>query len=179
MVGHRPIDPTTGAATAAAGQVQVSVESAVAALDPRRWELVVAEERPRPFASTGVDTVNTCATPVLMLWTKCRAPFSHGSFDGFMASRAEWHGGWKRSPDALRALGARRRSSSSPVARSTAHHPRPNVGPSILIPGKRAMPTRAYVHVAADVPRSSQTPDVAMPLRSTARLYRGALRTVP
>jgi 2-polyprenyl-3-methyl-5-hydroxy-6-metoxy-1,4-benzoquinol methylase len=57
IVGHRPIDPTTGAATAAAGQVQISVESAVAALDPRRWELVVAEERPRPVASTGVDAV--------------------------------------------------------------------------------------------------------------------------
>jgi 2-polyprenyl-3-methyl-5-hydroxy-6-metoxy-1,4-benzoquinol methylase len=57
MVGHRPIDPATGAATAAAGQVQVSVESAVAALDPRRWELVVAEERPRPVAGTGVDAV--------------------------------------------------------------------------------------------------------------------------
>jgi hypothetical protein len=50
-------DPTTGAATAAAGQVQVSVESAVAALDPRRCELVVAEERPRPIAGTGVDAV--------------------------------------------------------------------------------------------------------------------------
>jgi 2-polyprenyl-3-methyl-5-hydroxy-6-metoxy-1,4-benzoquinol methylase len=57
MVGHRPIDPTTGAATAAAGQVQVSVESAVAALDPRRWQWVVAEERPRPVAGTGVDAV--------------------------------------------------------------------------------------------------------------------------
>jgi hypothetical protein len=57
MVGHRPIDPTTGAATAAAGQVQVSVESAVAGLDLRRWELVVAEERPRPVAGTGVDAV--------------------------------------------------------------------------------------------------------------------------
>jgi 2-polyprenyl-3-methyl-5-hydroxy-6-metoxy-1,4-benzoquinol methylase len=57
MVGHRPIDPATGAATAAAGQVQVSVESAVAALDPRHWELVVAEERPRAVAGTGVDAV--------------------------------------------------------------------------------------------------------------------------
>lgn len=57
IVGHRPIDPTTGAATAAAGQVQISVESAVAALDPRRWELVVAEERPRSIAGTGVDAV--------------------------------------------------------------------------------------------------------------------------
>jgi 2-polyprenyl-3-methyl-5-hydroxy-6-metoxy-1,4-benzoquinol methylase len=57
MVGHRPIDPATGAATAAAGQVQVAVESAVAPLDPRRWELVVAEERPRAVAGTGVDAV--------------------------------------------------------------------------------------------------------------------------
>lgn len=57
MVGHRPIDPATGAKTAAAGQVQVSVESAVAALEPSRWELVVAEERPRHVAGTGVDAV--------------------------------------------------------------------------------------------------------------------------
>ena len=57
MVGHRPIDPATGAATTAAGQQQVSVESAVAALDARRWELVVAEERPRSVAGTGVDAV--------------------------------------------------------------------------------------------------------------------------
>jgi 2-polyprenyl-3-methyl-5-hydroxy-6-metoxy-1,4-benzoquinol methylase len=57
LVGHRPIDPSTGAATAAAGQVQVSVEAAVAALDPDVWELVVAEERPRAVAGTGVDAV--------------------------------------------------------------------------------------------------------------------------
>jgi hypothetical protein len=57
MVGHRPTDPATGALTAAAGQVQVSVESAVAALDPGRWELLVAEERRRPVAGTGVDAV--------------------------------------------------------------------------------------------------------------------------
>jgi len=57
LVGHRPIDPATGAATAAAGQVQVSVESAVAALDPGRWELLVAEERARPAAGSGVDAV--------------------------------------------------------------------------------------------------------------------------
>lgn len=57
LVGHRPIDPSTGAATAAAGQVQVSVEAALAALDPRHWELVVAEERPRAVAGTGVDAV--------------------------------------------------------------------------------------------------------------------------
>ncbi len=57
LVGHRPIDPATGAATAAAGQVQISVESAVDALDPRDWELLVAEERPRPLEGTGVDAV--------------------------------------------------------------------------------------------------------------------------
>jgi 2-polyprenyl-3-methyl-5-hydroxy-6-metoxy-1,4-benzoquinol methylase len=57
LVGHRPIDPATGAETAAAGQVQVSVEAALAVLDPERWELVVAEERPRSQAGTGVDAV--------------------------------------------------------------------------------------------------------------------------
>jgi 2-polyprenyl-3-methyl-5-hydroxy-6-metoxy-1,4-benzoquinol methylase len=57
MVGHRPIDPSTGAATAAAGQVQVSVEDAVAALDSEEWTLVVAEERTRAVAGTGVDAV--------------------------------------------------------------------------------------------------------------------------
>ena len=57
LVGHRAIDPATGAATAAAGQVQVSVEAALAALDPGRWQPVVAEERPRPVAGTGVDAV--------------------------------------------------------------------------------------------------------------------------
>jgi 2-polyprenyl-3-methyl-5-hydroxy-6-metoxy-1,4-benzoquinol methylase len=57
MVGHRPVDPATGAATAAAGQVQVSIDDAVAALDARHWELVVAEDRPRPAAGTGVDAV--------------------------------------------------------------------------------------------------------------------------
>jgi hypothetical protein len=57
LVGHRPVDPVTGEATAAAGQVQVSVQAALAALDPDRWEPVVAEERPRPVAGTGVDAV--------------------------------------------------------------------------------------------------------------------------
>lgn len=57
LVGHRPIDPATGAPTAAAGQVQVSVEGAVAALDPSGWEMLVAEERPRAAAGTGVDAV--------------------------------------------------------------------------------------------------------------------------
>jgi 2-polyprenyl-3-methyl-5-hydroxy-6-metoxy-1,4-benzoquinol methylase len=57
LVGHRPIDPATGAATAAADQVQVSVDTATGALDPGRWDLVVAEERPRATAGTGVDAV--------------------------------------------------------------------------------------------------------------------------
>jgi 2-polyprenyl-3-methyl-5-hydroxy-6-metoxy-1,4-benzoquinol methylase len=47
LVGHRPIDPATGAATAAAGQVQVSVGAARAALDPTQWELVAAGDRSR------------------------------------------------------------------------------------------------------------------------------------
>jgi hypothetical protein len=57
MVGHRPIDPATGNPTAAASQVQISVESAVGALDPSRWKPVVAEERWRAVARTGVDAV--------------------------------------------------------------------------------------------------------------------------
>jgi 2-polyprenyl-3-methyl-5-hydroxy-6-metoxy-1,4-benzoquinol methylase len=58
LVGHRPIDPATGAATAAAGQVQVTVEAALNALDSgSRWEVVVAEDRPRPIAGSGVDAV--------------------------------------------------------------------------------------------------------------------------
>jgi 2-polyprenyl-3-methyl-5-hydroxy-6-metoxy-1,4-benzoquinol methylase len=56
MVGHRPVDPRTGAATAAANQVQISVEAAVAVLDPNAWNVVVAEERPRAVG-TGVDAV--------------------------------------------------------------------------------------------------------------------------
>lgn len=57
LVGHRPIDPETGSATPAAGQEQVSVEGAVAALDPSRWALVIAEDRPRAIAGSGVDAV--------------------------------------------------------------------------------------------------------------------------
>ena len=57
LVGHRPIDPATGAATAVAGQVQVSVEAALAALDPEQWQPLAADERPRPMAGTGVDAV--------------------------------------------------------------------------------------------------------------------------
>jgi hypothetical protein len=51
-----PIDPAIGAITAAAGQVGVSVEAALAALDPGQWQPVVADE-PRPTAGTGVDAV--------------------------------------------------------------------------------------------------------------------------
>ena len=57
LVGHRPIDPATGAATAVAGQVQVSVDAALAALDPVEWQPIVAEERPRSPVGTGVDAV--------------------------------------------------------------------------------------------------------------------------
>lgn len=57
LIGHRPVDPTTGSATSASGQTQVSVETAVAALDPGRWEVDVAEDRPRARAGTGVDAV--------------------------------------------------------------------------------------------------------------------------
>ena len=57
LVGHRPTDPATGAPTPAAGQVQVSVDTALAALDADRWEMVVAEDRVRPRAGTGVDAV--------------------------------------------------------------------------------------------------------------------------
>jgi SAM-dependent methyltransferase len=57
LVGHRPVDPDTGAATPAAGQVQVSVETAIAALDHHRWEVDVAEDRPRAAAGSGVDAV--------------------------------------------------------------------------------------------------------------------------
>ncbi len=57
LVGHRPIDPATGAPTSAAGQVQVSVDAAVGALDPGAWRIEVAEERPRADAGAGVDAV--------------------------------------------------------------------------------------------------------------------------
>jgi SAM-dependent methyltransferase len=57
MIGHQPIDPTTGAETAAAGQRQVSVDKAMAALDPHRWTFLVAEDRPRSVPGTGVDAV--------------------------------------------------------------------------------------------------------------------------
>ena len=57
LVGHLPVDPTTGEASPAAGQVQVTVEDAVKALDDREWQIVVAAERPRVTAGTGADAV--------------------------------------------------------------------------------------------------------------------------
>ena len=63
LVGHLPIDPTTGAETPAAGQRQVTVEAAVGALDARHWTLSVAEERPRAAAGTGFDAVILARRP--------------------------------------------------------------------------------------------------------------------
>jgi SAM-dependent methyltransferase len=57
LVGHLPVDPATGEPSPAAGQVQVTVADAVQALDPGEWRIVVAEERPRAAAGTGVDAV--------------------------------------------------------------------------------------------------------------------------
>ena len=57
LVGHRPVDPATGAPTPGAGQVQVSVDEAVRALDSHEWHIVVAEQRPRAAVGTGVDAV--------------------------------------------------------------------------------------------------------------------------
>lgn len=57
MVGHQPVDPASGEPTRAAGQVQVSVEGAVEALDARDWQIVLAEERRRAEAGAGVDAV--------------------------------------------------------------------------------------------------------------------------
>ncbi len=61
LVGHQPIDPDTGAPTPAAGQVQVSVDDARAALDPQRWAITIAENRRRAAVGSGVDAV-ICAT---------------------------------------------------------------------------------------------------------------------
>ncbi len=57
LVGHLPTDPATGSSTPAAGQVQVSVDEAVQALDSHEWQIVVAQERPRTAVGTGVDAV--------------------------------------------------------------------------------------------------------------------------
>ena len=57
LVGHLPVDPETGLATPAAGQVQVTVPEAIEALDAHDWQIIVAEERRRAHAGTGVDAV--------------------------------------------------------------------------------------------------------------------------
>jgi hypothetical protein len=57
LVGHLPVDPASGEASPAAGQVQVTVETARAALDPQDWEVLTAEDRPRATAGTGADAV--------------------------------------------------------------------------------------------------------------------------
>lgn len=57
LVGHQPIDPATGEPTPAAGQVQVSVDEATSELNSGEWEILVAEERPRAVAGSGVDAV--------------------------------------------------------------------------------------------------------------------------
>ena len=57
LVGHQPIDPATGQPTPAAGQVQVGVADALDALEPEGWDVVVAEERVRAAAGSGVDAV--------------------------------------------------------------------------------------------------------------------------
>jgi len=60
LVGHLPIDPLTGAETPAAGQVQVTVAGAVAALDAPQWEQLIAEDRERAVVGSGFDAV-VCA----------------------------------------------------------------------------------------------------------------------
>ncbi len=45
------------AAGLAAGQVQVTVDQALAALDPARWAVAVAEDQPRAVAGSGYDAV--------------------------------------------------------------------------------------------------------------------------
>ena len=57
MVGHLPVDPATGEPTPAAGQVQVTVDDAVAALRAPDWQIILAEERRRAEAGAGVDAV--------------------------------------------------------------------------------------------------------------------------
>ena len=56
LVGHLPVDPVTGAETRAAGQVQVTAEGALAALDPAVWDVEAAETRLR-LDGNGGDAV--------------------------------------------------------------------------------------------------------------------------
>jgi hypothetical protein len=57
LVGRRPVNPATGAATPAAGQVQISVDESIEALESQEWQNLVAEDRPRAAVGTGVDAV--------------------------------------------------------------------------------------------------------------------------
>jgi SAM-dependent methyltransferase len=56
LVGHLPVDPATGDPSPAAGQQQVTVRDAVAALEPRAWNILTAEERTRAGGG-GADAV--------------------------------------------------------------------------------------------------------------------------
>lgn len=56
LSGHQPVDPTTGAPTRASGQTQVTLDEALAVLDPAAWTLHVAEHRARASGG-GVDAV--------------------------------------------------------------------------------------------------------------------------
>jgi hypothetical protein len=110
MVGHRPIDPMNGATTPAARQVQVPNQSAVAALDPGRWDLVVAEERPRRVAGTGVDAVirarrkseewealglkSMAASNLPLKLTKSAASRPSSQLIGFNVRQREQNGRW-------------------------------------------------------------------------------------
>ncbi len=53
MVGYCPLDAATDAKNAVPGQTQVCLASARAALDPRQWDLVLMQERPRTGRSPG------------------------------------------------------------------------------------------------------------------------------
>jgi SAM-dependent methyltransferase len=57
LAGHPAIDPHTGEPTRAVGQVQVSVDAALAVLDNSRWDILVAEHRPSAQGGSGVDAV--------------------------------------------------------------------------------------------------------------------------
>lgn len=56
LVGHRPVDPATGAPTRAVDQVQVSVDDALTVLVKSSWEYLIAEDRPR-HDGNGVDAL--------------------------------------------------------------------------------------------------------------------------
>lgn len=57
MVGHQSVDPATGEPTRAAGQHQVSIDEAGAALRGDEWEIVTLENRRRDDQMGGVDAV--------------------------------------------------------------------------------------------------------------------------